>query len=496
MTRRAWTPMVLLVALAVAAALVTGPARAQDPQSSSASVAARVHTLVEELAEASPARQEVILAEIRVLGADALPPLSDLLVVLPLDAASRPVLESLVEEGVRQLARGVESEDATQREVAAAALRAVGPAAAREIWKASLVLPPECDVPAGDIVPGLSEEDLRRALAIFPPGNPVRPPGNVDSVRLLDRTLDDLAPRLVGAGGPPSSDPAAIVHHLGPWVAPLLDRMSRDAARSAVARALIDGEIPGRIADLGSPDPGMRQRAQDALYRWGSLAAGPLEEAAGAEDPTVRYFAARTLRRIRWAISEELAHRLGHLLDGYEEAPWYRRRSMVQEVRTLGREHAVPTLRVIATTDPSPGVRDAAAESLAILNDPFGMTMLLARGRQAAALDISIFMSQGLEYLKARRYDEALAEFRRVLEVDERNSIALYNMACAFSLMGRPDDAVDYLGRSVDAGFHDLDHIRQDSDLDNIRDTDGYRDIIRRLEAEQGSGGGRRKGRA
>ncbi len=45
----------------------------------------------------------------------------------------------------------------------------------------------------------------------------------------------------------------------------------------------------------------------------------------------------------------------------------------------------------------------------------------------------------------------------------------LYNMACAYSLLGNSDSAMTYLQRTIDAGFQDYDHLLQDSDLDPVR---------------------------
>lgn len=52
----------------------------------------------------------------------------------------------------------------------------------------------------------------------------------------------------------------------------------------------------------------------------------------------------------------------------------------------------------------------------------------------------------------------------RALRID-----CLYNAACACALLGRPDDAVAWLERAVDAGFEDRDQLARDTDLDSLR---------------------------
>ncbi len=49
--------------------------------------------------------------------------------------------------------------------------------------------------------------------------------------------------------------------------------------------------------------------------------------------------------------------------------------------------------------------------------------------------------------------------------------------------LGKRDQAFDFLERSMAAGKADIEWLRQDSDLDNIRDDPRFHDLVRRLEA-------------
>jgi len=67
-------------------------------------------------------------------------------------------------------------------------------------------------------------------------------------------------------------------------------------------------------------------------------------------------------------------------------------------------------------------------------------------------------------------YEEALTAHVKASSFSfPRQQLALYNAACACSLLGRPDDAFDWLGKAVDAGFKYGKLIKTDPDLNNIR---------------------------
>lgn len=73
--------------------------------------------------------------------------------------------------------------------------------------------------------------------------------------------------------------------------------------------------------------------------------------------------------------------------------------------------------------------------------------------------------------------------FRRQLELGHRTDLATYNLACAFSMQGKSDEALRWLDRSIDEGFDDHSQFRNDEDLASIRDGDTTRtrfDSIRR----------------
>jgi tetratricopeptide (TPR) repeat protein len=85
---------------------------------------------------------------------------------------------------------------------------------------------------------------------------------------------------------------------------------------------------------------------------------------------------------------------------------------------------------------------------------------------------------KAMDFLKEKKYEDALKEFAKILREIPDDSNALYNSACAYSLLGDKAKAVEFLENSVKAGFLDFDHIEKDPDLDNIREDAGYKAII------------------
>jgi len=59
----------------------------------------------------------------------------------------------------------------------------------------------------------------------------------------------------------------------------------------------------------------------------------------------------------------------------------------------------------------------------------------------------------------------------------------LYNLACGYSLLGEKEKAIDYLGQAVKAGYSDVEHMRKDTDLDNIRQDERFLEIMAKLKA-------------
>lgn len=85
---------------------------------------------------------------------------------------------------------------------------------------------------------------------------------------------------------------------------------------------------------------------------------------------------------------------------------------------------------------------------------------------------------QAIALLRDKMYEESVTAYEKILKIDPDDMIALYNIACAYSLMGDKEKALHYLARSIDTGYLDFSHMERDTDLDNIREEAQYKEIM------------------
>jgi len=97
-----------------------------------------------------------------------------------------------------------------------------------------------------------------------------------------------------------------------------------------------------------------------------------------------------------------------------------------------------------------------------------------AQSRQSARdLEQQIYRSFDL-----KRYHAAIDQIDEYLELRPNDPHMLYNMACARALIGERDNAASTLRRAVEAGFVAFGHMRNDPDLESIRDHPTYKAIL------------------
>ncbi len=90
--------------------------------------------------------------------------------------------------------------------------------------------------------------------------------------------------------------------------------------------------------------------------------------------------------------------------------------------------------------------------------------------------DASQLRAAGITLMRSGGADHAAKMFQREFAVDSSSS-ALYNTACAYSIAGDRDRALDFLERAVYAGYNDGDHMRKDDDLRAIQHARKFEEI-------------------
>lgn len=91
------------------------------------------------------------------------------------------------------------------------------------------------------------------------------------------------------------------------------------------------------------------------------------------------------------------------------------------------------------------------------------------------------------------RLDEALVAHKRAAEFAVGRPIALFNVACVFSLKGEKDAAFAALGQAIESGFSSADSIDNDKDLENLRSDPRFAEVRTRFAAAQAEASASRK---
>jgi tetratricopeptide (TPR) repeat protein len=316
------------------------------------------------------------------------------------------------------------------------------------------------------------------------------------------------------------SDPGSRAAALG-----RLDELGQDAVAEllaskepAAAESLLD-LCRGWIGELSSDDFLCRDRAFGLLYKTGDACLELLKTMVASDDADLSEKAKLLSHMIDYRISPELYERLGHVMADYAHADWRERIEMIAELERLGGTLALPALKRILEREENPQVQLQAANSLIRVGTVEDLLFLkkigLAEKLQAPAITAEIYLSQGIKYREAERYEEAIAEFKlalknspddfrahyeiamsyllsgkyslsvthflECLKQQPKNEIVHYNLACSYSLMNDAANALKHLSLSIENGYRDLAHMEKDEDLANIRSDPGYRELVNEL---------------
>ena len=86
----------------------------------------------------------------------------------------------------------------------------------------------------------------------------------------------------------------------------------------------------------------------------------------------------------------------------------------------------------------------------------------------------------GTSYYALKNYDEAMKYFKAALKLKPDHSDALYNIACIYSIMSKPDESIKRLDKAMHLDPKYKDIASKDSDFDNIRKTQQYQQLMSR----------------
>jgi tetratricopeptide (TPR) repeat protein len=116
------------------------------------------------------------------------------------------------------------------------------------------------------------------------------------------------------------------------------------------------------------------------------------------------------------------------------------------------------------------------------LSSPAFYQKAIENYKEAIRLDSTQFLAMnrlGVSYIYLGNYKDGIAIFEMALQKDAvyKNTYE-YNLACIYSLQKNIDKALSYFERSIKSGYRDLEHMSEDTDLDNIRSLAAFQAII------------------
>ena len=91
-------------------------------------------------------------------------------------------------------------------------------------------------------------------------------------------------------------------------------------------------------------------------------------------------------------------------------------------------------------------------------------------------------------YLGLGDYEKAIAVVDTTIARDSTSNGPYYNAACLYSRMGNKEKAIEYLRKAIELGYRHFGHISRDTDLDNIRDSEEFKELIREFNNNDNDG--------
>lgn len=100
--------------------------------------------------------------------------------------------------------------------------------------------------------------------------------------------------------------------------------------------------------------------------------------------------------------------------------------------------------------------------------------------RQESSKDGNQWYRVGSKLLRLREFDRAVFALNQAIEhLQYHNGSAMYNLACAYALNGDRAAALEWLEKSVNAGYDDPGNIQNDSDIASLRGEPRFNEIAK-----------------
>ena len=91
-------------------------------------------------------------------------------------------------------------------------------------------------------------------------------------------------------------------------------------------------------------------------------------------------------------------------------------------------------------------------------------------------------MILGNLYSRNGQLEKGLEVDKKLIEIQPREPLYYYNLACTHSLLGHIDPAFQALSRAVQLGYDKVEHLIEDPDLANLKSDGRYDALLRKLQ--------------
>ncbi len=99
--------------------------------------------------------------------------------------------------------------------------------------------------------------------------------------------------------------------------------------------------------------------------------------------------------------------------------------------------------------------------------------------------NIEALMILGDLYSRNGLLEKGLEVDKKLIEIQPREPLYYYNLACTHSLLGHIDPAFQALSRAVQLGYDKLEHLIDDPDLANLKNDGRYDALLQKLQGGQ-----------
>ena len=92
-------------------------------------------------------------------------------------------------------------------------------------------------------------------------------------------------------------------------------------------------------------------------------------------------------------------------------------------------------------------------------------------------------ISEGENHYAKEEYLESAHAYDNAFEIEEGDALDYYNAACSWALTGDTIHSLEYADLSAEKGWLRLDHIKRDTDLENLHSVQGWEEVLRKVQS-------------